>query len=191
MFNIDTNESDKREFVADHEFIDAQGNEVEETETATGYRYTLLAIKNEPFVWQWDAANENERRMLALFGAKTLATNETLQVRNAKKNKGLDTLREQLTALQERFKMVGEGQWVDRTREGGFRVDRPKLATAAVNVKIEAGKLKEFDRDAEYARVLQKIEEDAEYLKRLRQIPEVIAAYAVVMGRPTASINDI
>ena len=78
MTNIDTNEEEKREKVAEHEFIDVAGNEVDETETATGYRYTLVALPNEPFTWQWDQANNLERKLMALFGVKTLATNENV-----------------------------------------------------------------------------------------------------------------
>lgn len=189
MSNVDTNEP--REKVADHEFIDLGGNEVEETETATGYRYTLVALPNEPFTWQWDQANELERKLLALFGAKTLATNETSQIRNAKKNKGLDTTREQLDALKDRFQMVRDGQWVDRTREGGVRVDKPKLAAAIVQVKIDIKKITEAQRDAEYATTLQKLEEDPEYLRKTRQVPEVQKAYAAAMGRTTATVNDL
>jgi hypothetical protein len=126
----------------------------------------------------WDEANELERMLMALFGAKTLATNESSQIRNAKKNKGLDTSREQLDAVLARFKLVREGEWVDRTREGGFRVDRPKLATAAVQVKIDAGKLPESDRARPSMPRATEDREDAGVPEASAADPRVIAAYA-------------
>ena len=188
MFNLDTDD-EKREKVASHEFIDANGVEVEETETATGYRYTLVARPSDPFVWQWEKANDAERRMLALFGAKTLATNETSQIRNAKKNKGLDTTDEQLLALRDRFKMVNEGQWVDRTREGGIRVDKAKLAAAIVQVLMDLGKITKADEGNVYATKLKELEENPDYLRKSRQVAEVAAAYAALMGWPVATVD--
>ena len=87
--------------------------------------------------------------------------------------------------------MVRDGQWVDRTREGGIRVDKPKLAAAIVQVKINIKKIQESQRDSEYATTLQKLEEDTEYLRKTRQVPEVQKAYAALMGRQTATVNNL
>ena len=179
--------------VADHQYLDAQGNVIQEDgeSTGTGYRYTLLSNK-ETFDWQWDLANENERRMFALFGVKTLATNMTSQARNNVKGAASDA--EQMEALRSRFNHVrNEGTWLPE-REGGpavAKIDKPKLATAIVNVLIAKGKLTESDRDSTYAAKLQMLEEDATYLRKARQVPDVAIAYAAIVGRQTATVEDL
>jgi hypothetical protein len=183
-----TNKRAKREKVAEHEFIDAQGDPVDDGEAAQGYRYTLLA-NGDTFDWFWAMANEDEKRMLAIFGAKTLATNETSQARN--NPKGAGSAAEQMEALRERFTMVRNGQWVDRTREGGAKVDQPSLATAIVQVLITKGKITEADKDATYADKLKMLAEDPTYLRKSRQVPEVAVAYAAILGRQTATVEDL
>lgn len=190
MTNIDTNSGKKakREKVAEHEFIDANGEPVDDGESAQGYRYTLLA-SGDSFDWYWAMATDDEKRMLAIFGAKTLATNETSQARN--NPKGAGSAAEQMEALRERFTMVRNGQWVDRTREGGAKVDQPALAAAIVDVLIAKGKTTEAERDTTYAAKLQQLAEDANYLRKSRQVPEVAIAYAARLGRQVATVNDL
>jgi hypothetical protein len=189
MANTDQNKP-PREKIANHSFLDAQGTPVDDGEAAQGYRYTLLA-NGDTFDWYWAQANEDERRMLSIFGAKTLATNETSQARN--NPKGAATADEQMEALRERFKMIREGQWVDRAREGGVgaKVDKPGLAKAITEVLLAKGKITEADVGTTYAAKLQLLEEDAQYLRKSRQVPEVNIAYSRIVGRPTASVDDL
>src|SRR5262245_8849470 len=77
----------KRDRVATHEWLDQDGSVVEDEELAYGYRYTLNGVA-DPFEWDFSKASEPAKRMLALFGAKTLSTNESSGVRNSDKYSG-------------------------------------------------------------------------------------------------------
>lgn len=180
-----------REKVAEHEFIDANGDPVDDGEQAQGYRYTLIA-NGDTFDWHWSMANEDEKRMLAIFGAKTLATNETSQARN--NPKGAGSAAEQMEALRERFTMVRSGQWVDRTREPGVaKVDKDALAEAIVQVLIAKGKIEDNPKSIGDAKATKRaqLEDDPTYLRKSRQVPEVAIAYAAILGRQVATVEDL
>lgn len=197
MTDVQTNGKTKTKTkVAEHDFIDATGTALDNEDAATsiendaqGYRYTLLA-NGETFDWYWSQANDTEKRLLALFGAKTLATNETSQVRN--NIKGAGSAAEQMEALRERFAMLRNGQWVDRTREPGVaKIDKKALAGAIVDVLIAKGKIQESDRDTTFATKFQQLEEDATYMRKARLVPEVSTAYAARVGKQTVSVDDL
>lgn len=186
-----TNSSKKvRAKVAEHEFIDAAGEPVDDGESAQGYRYTLLA-SGDSFDWYWAQANDDEKRMLAIFGAKTLATNETSQARNNPKGSG--SAAEQMEALRERFTMLRSGQWVDRSREGSVvKIDKDALAEAICQVLVAKGKATEADiAGGVKAQKRQLLEDDATYLRKSRQVPEVAIAYAAIVGRQVATVEDL
>jgi hypothetical protein len=180
---IDTNGGRKcREKKADHEYLDSQGNVVNEGENAVGYRYSLVA-GGEPFEWYWSEANEDERRMLALFGAKTLSTNETSQARQ----KGRAAPDEQMAAIRERFELIRCGKWVDRTREGP-QVDQPILATCVCKHLVQIGKKSQAEVDGGYYEVvLKKLAEDEKYLRDCAKHPQVSIYYAQAKGRPVVT----
>lgn len=176
--------------VATHELVDATGAVVEYEEEARGYRYTLLA-NGKQANWDFDKATDDERRLMSIFGAKTLATNETSQVRN--NPKGAGTPDEQIEAVVERFALIKTGQWVDRSREGvGAKVDLDKLATAVCTAKVEGGKLTQEQVDGgEYAATLQKLTEDVAYRAKVRKVPQVSIAYAALVGKAQVTVDDI
>jgi hypothetical protein len=116
--------------------------------------------------------------MLALFGARTLMTNEASQVKQ--KNAAADPV----PAITERFKLIAGGQWVDRTREG-FTVDLDKLAAAFVDSFAAAGKA------VDYAAVRAKMESDKEFVKAARSNGDVNARYIEKVGRPTATLDEL
>src|SRR5215204_4698782 len=97
---VETETETKRSKVAEHELVDAQNAVTEDEESADGIKYTLVA-NGKSFTWNWTAANEQARKLLAIFGAKTLATNETSQARQ----KGADA-DGQLDAVVERFALI-------------------------------------------------------------------------------------
>lgn len=176
--------------VATHELVDAAGVVVETEEEARGYRYTLLA-NGKQANWDYDKATDDEKRLMALFGAKTLATNETSQARN--NPKGAGTPDEQIDAVVERFALIKTGQWVDRSREGvGAKVDLDKLAAAVCTAKVEGGKLTQEQVDGgEYAATLQKLTEDPAYRAKVRKVPQVSIAYAALVGKAQVTVDDI
>jgi hypothetical protein len=179
----------ERKQVAEHALIDAGGNAVETEEEASGIRYTLLE-NGEVFVWQWADATEAERKLVGLFGAKTLATNETSQARN--NPKGSATADEQIAAVRERFALIRDGKWVDRSGGGvGTRINREQLASAVCKVLVDNGKKTQDEIDNGYwATVRQRLDDDAEWLAKMRKYPPVAAAYALLVGKDTGTTVD-
>jgi hypothetical protein len=183
-----TETTSTRKKVAEHALINA-GNVVETEEEANGIRYTLLE-NSETFDWLWDDATEAERLLLAIFGAKTLATNETSQARN--NPKGSASADEQIAAVRERFALIRDGKWVDRSGSGvGTRINRDALAEAVCKVLVDNAKKTQAEVDNGYkATVRQRLEDDAEWLAKMRKYPPVAAAYAIIVGKDTGTTVD-
>lgn len=174
--------------VAKHELLDASGNVVENEEEATGIRYTLLE-NNQAFDFQSGLTAGERNTMLTIFGAKTLATNESSALRN--NAKGAATADEQIDAVRERFALLETGKWVDRTRDGvGVKIDLDVMANAICNVMVAEGKYTETDvTSGKMAEQRQKLEAK-EYLAKARKMPAFAAEYAKLRGASTVSIDD-
>lgn len=177
--------------VAKHELLDSTGKALGEEygeEVAHGVRYTLLG--NDESLDYVYGQNADMDRMLACFGAKTLATNESSA---ARQKNGADAFDEQIAAVRERFALLTTGVWVDRSRDGvGAKVDPDKLAEAICQVIIDDGKMTAEQIEAGYkAKVRAKIDEDKAYARKARQMPKVSAAYAALMGRTAATVDDL
>jgi hypothetical protein len=175
--------------VAKHELLDEGGAVVETEEVANGIRYTLLA-NSQTFEYQY-GKNPAADKMLAIFGAKTLATNETSAARH--NSKGANGPDEQIEAVRERFATLEGGKWVDRTRDGvGAKVDPDALAEAIIRVVEGEGKLPQGQTAETYKAVIrQKIEDDKAYARKARQMPKVATEYATLVGRSTATVDDL
>ena len=174
---------------ANHELIDAQGNVVEAEEDAHGIRYTLLA-NGQSFDYMYGKNAESDR-MLALFGAKTLCTNETSAARN--NVKGAASPDEQMDAVRDRFSLLDSGKWVDRSREGvGAKVDLDALAEAICRVLVSEGKQTQQDVDSGYkAKVRAKLDDDKGYARKARSYGPVGNEYAAIVGKTTATVDDL
>lgn len=174
--------------VAKHELLDSAGAVVEEEETATGIRYTLLA-NGQAFDWQY-GQNPDADRMIAIFGAKTLATNESSAMRNS--TKGAATPDEQIDAVRERFALIQTGKWIDRTREGvGAKIDLDALANAICNVMVAEGKYTEADvSGGKLAATRQKLDDDKAFARKARSHPPFAAEYAKLKGATAVSTDD-
>jgi hypothetical protein len=175
---------------ANHELLNAASEVVENEEDATGIRYTLLA-NNQSFDWQSGLEPGKAATMLAIFGAKTLATNETSAARQ--NVKGSASADEQIDAVRERFAIIADGKWVDRTREGvGAKVDLDALAEAICQVLITEGKSTQADVDGGYkAKVRAKLDDDKTYARKARSYGPVAAAYAALVGKTSATVDDL
>jgi hypothetical protein len=185
-------ETSKRQ-VAKHILLAADGSVVEDFEKATGGRYTDIAT-NANIDYQL-VPNSDATRMLALFGLRTLMTNEASAVRNSKDG---GTPQEQLTAITERLALIhgtdgNGGTWVDRTREVGARYDLPTLATAAVNVLVRNGKLADTDetKGKAYAKFLESMEQDKAKVTTIRQVEGVEQEYKKLQGKTTKTADDL
>ena len=168
--------------VADHGLIAADGSKVEDEESAQGISYQVVGSK-AAFTWQYGQSPDADR-MLAIFGAKTLATNESSAARNRKEDPA--DADGQMEAVKERFALLATGKWVDRTREGvGAKIDKDALAGAVVQIATNAGKT------VDYAAVRQKLEEDPIFVRAVRSNSEIAAEYARRAGRPQKTLDDV
>lgn len=115
--------------VAKHELIAEPGGEHLDMQTATGIRYTDKA-SGETFEYLIPGAQAGTAlTMLALFGAKTKATNEASRVRNGENG----TTAEQMEAIDEVFANITKGIWREKAEGGGgSRTDKRLLATVLV-----------------------------------------------------------
>lgn len=175
--------------VAKHELLDANGALVENEEEATGIRYTLLA-NNQAFDFQSGMTAGERNTLLAIFGAKTLATNESSAMRNS--TKGAASPDEQIDAVRERFALLETGKWVDRAREGvGAKIDLDALAEAICNVQVAEGKYTEEQVKTEkMAATRQKLEDDKAWARGARQVPKIASEYARIKGSVTKNVDD-
>lgn len=183
MNTVVDQEPTKRQ-VAKHSLLDAGNAVVEEMEQGTGIRYLDIA-SGKTFDYQLKA-NSDGLRMLALFGARTLATNEA----SAARQKDGDSA-DQLTAITERFALIDTGVWVDRTREGGPRIDQAVLATAVINVMVGSGKVQETERDARYAKLMENWAADPKKVTIAHSVPAVRDEYAKLTGKTARTVDDL
>ena len=173
--------------VANHILLDAATppNEVDGEELATGFRYHHIA-SGHSFEWQSGMPAGDMRTMLAIFGAKTLATNEASQVRQKEGDTG-----DQVGAIRDRFALLETGKWVDRTREGP-KVDLNAMAEAAVQVLIESGKIEDKpDVVGPRKQAIREALDDPKMLAQIRQVAGVAAAYAKLVGKATKTADDL
>ena len=163
-------ESTKREGKAEHGYVGPAGTEVDKIELATGISYKNLAT-GKVFAYQIPGATPGaESTMLAIFGAKTKATNTASGVRNDKKDPG--TPEDEDAAIAEFFTELKQGNWPgDRGGGGGRAVDIDLLLEAmAAQFKREK---KPFDGDKYRARLT----DDADYRKKVYGLDSIKAQY--------------
>ena len=180
---------DEKKKRAEHDLLAADGSVVDDEESANGIRYTLVALPDRPFTYQF-GANPQVDKFLALFGAKTLATNESSAVRNSAKGEG--SAEEQIEAVEARFALLATGAWVDRTREGvGAKVDLDALANAICNVMVAEGKYTADDvTNGKLAATRQKLDDDKVWARKARQHPPFAAEYAKLKGASQVTTDD-
>jgi len=169
-----------REGVAKHELIAAAGGEHTDIGSAVGIRYTDRAT-NQKFEYLIPGAQAGSPlTMLALFGAKTKATNETSRVRNGK-NGGVSNPAEELEALDEVFESITNGVWREKAEGGGgSRTDKNLLAAVLIemlgtNAKGDAAHyVARFEGDVAYMRKVLKSDAGDAYRKRVgKEAPPV------------------
>lgn len=164
---------DKRTAVAKHELIAAAGGDHVEIGAAIGIRYTDKAT-NQKFEYLIPGAKAGDPlTMLALFGAKTKATNETSRVRNGK-NGGVSNPQEELEALDEVFESITNGVWREKAEGGGgTRTDKGLLATVLIELLGSNAKgdmahyVARFEADLNYMRKVLKSDAGEAYRKRV------------------------
>lgn len=188
---VDTEAVAAKRAVAKHSLLDSAGNVVEDFEDATGIRYQDVET-GKTFDFQL-LGNTDATRMLALFGARTLATNVASGIRNGKEAAGGA---EQMAAIEERFALIfgkdgNGGQWVDRTRETGPRLDRDILADSVVAVMVGMGKFTTDESDARKAKLLEKWAADPKLVSQAHQVPQVRDEYTRRAGKTARTVDDL
>jgi hypothetical protein len=170
--------------VAIHELLAADGSVTKRMEEAVGIRYTLRDLPDSPFTFNIPGAQAGSAAtMLAIFGAKTKATNEASRIRNAATNPG--GADEQLSAVDEVFEQLEKGVWREKAEgTGGSRIDRAKLAQALVNVLGEKARKTVGEYQAQ-------LEESDDYFKQVRLHPEVRAEYTRLVGKAVADVSTL
>lgn len=163
---------DKRASVAKHELIAEAGGEHTSIDKAIGIRYTDKA-SGEKFEYLIPGAQPGTAlTMLALFGAKTKATNEASRVRNGQ---GGDT-QAQFEAIDEVFANITNGIWREKAEGGGGT--RTKLDVLA-RVLVEAlGDKAQGTVDTYQHR----LETEDDYRKKVWSNDSIKAAYKAEVG---------
>lgn len=169
----------KREQIATHEFIDATGAVQESIESATGIKYTDKAT-GKSFVYQIpNAVAGSPLTMLAVFGAKTKATNSASAARQARDRDSTFTQDdiEYVTAV---FADIQPGQW-EKPGEGSKREPKYDLnvLTQVICDIIATATGKQQDP----AKLREKLETDLKYRRGALARQDVRDAYAKAVGR--------
>lgn len=173
-------QTSKKRKLAEHSYIDLQGNEVEQVEQATGIHYLHIAAGSE-FEYQIPGAVAGSpQTMLAAFGGRTLATNEASQVKQKHGAKA-----DPVANIRERFDGINSGTWVDRTREG-FTVNLDALTQALIDAMVADGK-----PAPDAIKTRQQLEADKALVKAVRSNPKVTARYAEIVGRSQSSLDEL
>lgn len=171
----------KRESVAKHELLDASGNVTKRMEEAVGYRFTLRDGGQTFEYAPQDAVAGTPLTMLALFGAKTKATNEASRVRNGANGDAVA----QMEAIDEVFDNLNKGIWREKAEGGGgSRIDKRKLAEALIEVLGPAAK-------GTVDTYQNRLETEDGYLRKVRSNPEVTMAYTRLVGKAAAPIDTL
>ena len=164
-----------RTAIAKHEFIstaaDGTVTLVDDIQQATGIRYTDKGSEKSFDYAIPGAQAGTPLTMLAIFGAKTKATNETSRVRQ--NNGKVNNAELELEALDEVFESITNGVWREQAEGGGgTRTDKDLLATVLLEMLGESAKgdkahyVARFESDLPYMRQVLKSEAGTEYRKR-------------------------
>lgn len=167
---------------ADHFYIDASGAVVETQEAAAGIGYRDAATKAEVKFPIPGAQAGSVLTMLAVFGAKTLATNTA----SANRNSTTGPTGTDIDAIKARFAELKDGQWdVSEGRGGGPKVDVAVLAT----VMAEFGKAKgKSTTAAEYEK---KLTDDLPFRRTVMQVTAIRDEYRKRAGVAAPAIDDV
>lgn len=192
MTDTTTNETaGKREAVAKHELIAAEGGEHVSINEAVGIRYTDRKT-GQKFEYIIPGAQPGTAAtMLALFGAKTKATNEASRIRNGE---GGDTV-EQFEALDEVFGNITKGVWREKAEGGGgTRTDWSVYAQVLVEMLGDkaAGDVAHYqDRLGAGVETDALSEAQAKYRKAVSSNDQIKAEYKKRAGKTGPAIDSL
>lgn len=180
MTDTTTNEVE-RKAVAKHELIAEAGGEHTSMDKAVGIRYTDKTT-NEVFEYLIPGATAGTPiTMLALFGAKTKATNEASRVRNGEKGDS----QAQMEAIDEVFANISNGVWREKAEGGGgSRTDKALLAQVLVEKLGEkaVGTVDTYQN---------RLETEEAYFKKVWSNEDVKAEYKRRKGQTGVKLDEL
>jgi len=188
----DTNAKRSRTARSTREYIDSDGNVVDRMENAQGMRFTLVGGTKS-----WDYIHGQfpfADKCMALFGAPTKFGNVANTVFNPPDKSLAGDVHEAELELDSFWSDLTESEiWVEREGGTGRRIDRGMMARAAINIAVNAGKLKDDPetRGEAEQRQLEKFESDKKYWGRVRQNHEILREYTQLMGGTMRSAVDV
>lgn len=192
MVETEVSDATSKRAVAKHYLLNAAGQVVEKEEEATGIRYVHLSTGRTLDYQVPGAVAGTPQTMGAVFGFKTLATNEASAMRQKEGDNS-----DQVGAIEERFALIDTGQWVDRTREGGPRTDKDLLSQAGINI-MQAARVAdgqpaytEAEYQAEVSKLRAKMEADSKVVTLVGKVAGVSAEYAKLAGKSTKTVSDL
>lgn len=171
----------KRESVAKHELIAERGGKHVDITEATGIRYM---DKSSGTVFEYMIPNAKAGdpiTLLALFGAKTKATNEASRVRNGQ---GGDT-EAQFEAIDEVFANIDKGVWREKA-EGGSGSRARYDVLAAILVEMLGDKAQ-----GTVDTYQNRLETDEDYRKKVRSNPDIAAEYKKRTSKTQVAVTDL
>ncbi len=170
-----------RESVAKHELLAEQGGKHVSMSEAVGIRYTDRRSGEVFEYFPQGASPGTALTMLALFGAKTKATNEASRVRNG--DGGGSS--EQLEAIDEVFTNLDKGVWREKAEGGGgSRTDKKLLAEvliAALGEKAQ-GTVDTYQN---------RLETEDGYFKKVWSNDQIKSEYRKRAGKTGAPVADL
>lgn len=169
--------SEKREQVAKHELLASAGVVTTKMEEATGIRYTVKATGK---VFEYlipDAKAGTAATMLAVFGAKTKATNEASSHRQSV-SKGDEVDGDEYDAVTDAFVNIDGGVWREPGAGGGRGPKYDNLVLAGVLVTLLGTNAK-----GDAAHYAGRLEQDKSYRAKVVARNDVKAAYWVEMAK--------
>lgn len=183
MSNVETNATTRK--AADHSYIDTSGNKVERIEQAAGIKYVDLRTGGGEFAYIVpDAAPGSVQTMLAIFGAKTLATNSASAARQARDKGADDAPANDVAGIAERFDELAEGQWAERAEGAprGPKYDREVLADVLAQQKSAKG---------DKAHYMQRLEQEKGLAAKVMRFSAISQAYYKAKGQEAPSLDSV
>lgn len=172
------NDTTTKRKVAEHGLLNVNGGDTKKVEEAHSITYALVDTPQDVFTWTHNWAGvSDDVRMLAIFGAKTIATNTSSQIRQ----QGGDSV-EQMEAIRDRFENMANGVWLENAERGGASIDVAVLAKVVCDYAAAAGKPKDYEA------VLKELTEDKAKKSKLHDAFR--KEYKEAKGKSTISQAD-
>ncbi len=183
----------KRPARAEHDWINATGDVVDDLELATGIKYRDLSVgenaPNASFSYQIPNATVGEvKTMFAVWGARTKAINTASAARQKRKADATFTLTdvEHMTAV---FAEVKDGQW-EAPSEGGAKKRGPAWDLDLLCTVIVEALNAQGAKNVDATKIRAKLGDDVAYRNGATKQPQFMAEYWKRKGAPPAGVDS-